>query len=117
MLAADQFRLETMYEAFNRRDIEAVLAAMHPNVDWPNGWEGGRIYGRDAVREYWIRQWAVLDPIVQPIGFHPGDDDSLAVDVHSVVHDKEGKLVADTTIQHVYRFENGLVRSMEIVKG
>ncbi|QOY88390.1 nuclear transport factor 2 family protein [Paludibaculum fermentans] len=116
MPATEQSRLETMYEAFNRRDIEAVLAAMHPDVDWPNGWEGGRLQGRDAVRDYWIRQWAVLDPIVEPVGFHAGEQGSLIVDVHSVVHDKEGKLLADSTIQHVYRFGDGLVRSMEIVK-
>ncbi|MGC4048269.1 MAG: nuclear transport factor 2 family protein [Paludibaculum sp.] len=116
MTLTAQSQLETMYAAFNRRDIDAVLASMHPDVDWPNGWEGGRLQGREAVREYWTRQWAVLDPIVQPVGFHPGEDGSLAVDVHSLVQDKEGKLLADTTIQHVYRFEQGLVRSMEIVK-
>jgi len=27
------------YAAFNARDIEAVLAVLHPDVDWPNGWE------------------------------------------------------------------------------
>jgi hypothetical protein len=39
--------LVQIYEAFNRRDMDIVLAAMHPAVDWPNGWEGGRVTGRD----------------------------------------------------------------------
>ena len=30
-----------------------MLAAMHPAVDWPNGWEGGRVAGREEVRSYW----------------------------------------------------------------
>jgi hypothetical protein len=34
--------------------------------------------------------------------------------VHTIVHDQEGTLVADQMIQHVYRIEDGLIRSMEI---
>ena len=30
--------LARIYKAFNRRDTDTVLAAMHPAVDWPNGW-------------------------------------------------------------------------------
>ena len=37
--------LGRIYDAFNRRDIDTVLAAMHPAVDWPNGM-GGRPRGR-----------------------------------------------------------------------
>jgi hypothetical protein len=56
--------LERTYAAFNARDVEAVLAAMHPDVDWPNGMEGGRVLGHAAVRAYWIRQWGLIDPRV-----------------------------------------------------
>jgi hypothetical protein len=34
--------LRRAYEAFNARDIDAALALMHLDVDWPNGMEGGR---------------------------------------------------------------------------
>ena len=47
--------VERVYEAFNARDIDTVLGALHPDVDWPNGWESGRIVGRDGVRDYWTR--------------------------------------------------------------
>jgi hypothetical protein len=43
-------RLRATYVAFNARDIDAVLAQMTADVDWPNAWEGGRVQGRDAVR-------------------------------------------------------------------
>ena len=33
--------LGRMYAAFNARHIDAV----HPDVDWPNGWEGGLVRG------------------------------------------------------------------------
>ena len=28
---------------------------MRPDVKWANGLEGGFVYGRNAVREYWTR--------------------------------------------------------------
>lgn len=61
-------QLTALYAAFNARQIDLVLQALHPEVDWPNGWEGGRLHGRDAVREYWQRQWTEIDPSVVPIG-------------------------------------------------
>ena len=35
--------LRDVYDAFNRRDIEGAVAAMHADVDWPNAWESGRV--------------------------------------------------------------------------
>jgi ketosteroid isomerase-like protein len=83
------------YAAFNRREIETVLSAMHANVDWPNGMEGGRVLGQAAVRDYWKRQFEVLDPHVEPKTFTWEAEGRIAVDVHQVVHDKSGKLVVD----------------------
>jgi nuclear transport factor 2 (NTF2) superfamily protein len=105
-----------VYHGFNARDIDSVLSAMHSDVDWPNGWEGGRVRGREAVREYWTRQWSVIDPRVEPLKFHTDDSNRTFVDVHSVVRDKEGNIIADEIIQHIYVVEEGLIRSMEIRK-
>jgi ketosteroid isomerase-like protein len=44
--------LRRCYAAFNVRDLEGVLALMHPDVTWANGWEGGWVTGRDGVRDY-----------------------------------------------------------------
>ena len=52
--------LRSAYRAFNTRDIDAALELMHPEVDSPNGWEGGRVVGHAAVREYWDRQFAAI---------------------------------------------------------
>jgi len=61
-MPTDRELLISTYEAFNARDVDAVLAVMHPDVDWPNGWEGGRVYVHQGVRDYWTRQWRVIDP-------------------------------------------------------
>jgi hypothetical protein len=34
-----------VYDAFNRRDIEPILAVMHPELEWPNGMEGAGFMG------------------------------------------------------------------------
>jgi len=106
--------LERVYDAFNKREVDTVLAAMHPAVDWPNGWEGGRVAGLEEVRSYWRRQWAVLDPKVVPIAFDDKPDGRVAVRVQQTVKDLDGKLVADGQVVHVYTFEDGLIRAMHI---
>src|SRR5829696_900303 len=76
--------LRRTYDAFNARDIDAALAVMHPDVDWPNAWEGGRVNGHDEVRDYWTRQWAEIHPTVEPTAIAPpGPDGRVAVTVHA----------------------------------
>ena len=35
--------IATAYQAFNLRDIDRALQAMHPDVEWANGLEGGYV--------------------------------------------------------------------------
>jgi len=107
--------LKIAYDAFNRREIEAVVSLMHESVDWPNGLEGGRVYGRAAVRDYWRRQWAVLDPRVDPVGFHEDRDGRTVVDVHQVVRDLNGTPLVDQMIRHAYSIRDGLIERMDIL--
>jgi nuclear transport factor 2 (NTF2) superfamily protein len=105
-----------VYAALNARDVDRVLAAMHPDVDWPNGMEGGYVHGRDAVRDYWTRQWRLIDPHVEPRRFALEDDGRITVHVHQVVRDLAGRVVTDQMVRHVYRVESGAIRHMEIMK-
>ena len=107
-------QLTAMYKGFNVRDADQVLSVMAPDVDWPNGWEGGRVVGHEAVREYWRRQWEAIDPKVTPVCFTELPDGRVRVQVHQVVHDREGRLLADTQVVHTYSFADGLVQAMEI---
>ena len=106
--------LTEMYAKFNERNIDAVLAQMQPDVDWPNGWEGGYLKGTNEVRKYWQRQWKELDPRVMPLSVNEAEDGLVKVKVHQVVKDMQGKLLSDAVIKHTYRFENGLIKNMEI---
>jgi len=114
MAASEIELLHRAYAAFNRREIETVIALMHANVDWPNGMEGGRVLGTAAVRDYWKRQFEMIDSHVEPKAFTTEKDGRIAVDVHQVAHNKAGNLLADRMVQHVYEIRDGLIQSMEI---
>ena len=109
--------LRAAYRAFNARDIEAAIEFMDPQVDWPNAWEGGRMVGRAAVRDYWQRQFAAFSSRVEPEGFTEEADGSITVDVHQVVHDAStGELISDSRVRHRYRLEGGLVVRMDVLE-
>jgi hypothetical protein len=107
-------RLRSLYEAFNARDVDAVLAALADDVDWPNAWEGGRLRGRAAVADYWRRQWAEIDPRVDPVGFTSRPDGRVAVEVDQTVRDRDGALLGEGRVRHVYALSDGLVVSMDV---
>ena len=107
--------LKGAYAAFNARDVERALVLMRPDVDWPNGMEGGRVRGHDQVRDYWTRQFKMIDSHVEPEGFDSRDDGRIAVRVHQVVRSLEGDVISDGRVTHLYSFRDGLVAGMEIV--
>jgi nuclear transport factor 2 (NTF2) superfamily protein len=111
---ADADAIPALYDAFNARDVDRVLAAVSPDVTWPNGWEGGFVHGHDEVRDYWRRQWAAIDPRVEPVAIAERPDGTVEVRVHQVVRDLEGNLLDDGEVLHVYRFADGLVVEMTI---
>jgi ketosteroid isomerase-like protein len=106
--------LKRAYVAFNGRDLDGALATMKPDVVWPNGMEGGVVHGHDGVREYWTRQWGMIDPHVEPKTFDLDDSGRVAVGVHQVVRDLSGKVLQDRMIVHAYLVEDGLIQSMDI---
>ena len=106
--------LEHLYDRFNARDMEAVLATMHRDVMWANGMEGGHVYGPDGVRDYWTRQWAMIDPHVEPAGFSAGADGATNVEVHQTVRDLKGSVMSDKMVGHIFRIEDGLIRRFDI---
>lgn len=113
---SDEDVLRAAYTAFNARDVEAALRLMHPEVDWPNAWEGGRVVGREAIRAYWTRQFKEISSTVEPERFDHDADGSITVTVHQVVRDANtDELQADTHVLHRYRFEDGLVIRMDVL--
>jgi hypothetical protein len=111
---SDLALLNRLYDRFNARDMEAVIAAMHPDILWANGMEGGHVNGHQGVREYWTRQWAVIDPHVEPMSFGTGLDQETIVEVRQTVRDLAGQLLSDNVVRHIFRIEGGLIRRFDI---
>jgi hypothetical protein len=113
-MSPNQQFLQNLQEAFNKREIETILSVMHPDVKWANGVEGGFVYGRDAVREYWMNQFKVFQVQLETLKFETDANDRNVVTVHQIVRDLQGNMLADTTIQQIFTLENGLITLYEI---
>jgi ketosteroid isomerase-like protein len=113
--------LEHMYDRFNAQDMDSVLAALADDVAWANGMDGGHVHGREAVRAYWTRQWALVRPHVEPVGFHRTADGAVIAEVRQSVRDLEGRPLQgqthglkDKTVGHVFQFRDGKVTRFDI---
>ncbi len=106
--------VRALYEAFNERDLDRVTAAMTPDVDWPNGWEGGRLSGRESVRGYWERQWEQVRPTTTVRRIRERPDATVEVLVRLVVRDSSGNVLSRTDVVHVLELAGSLVRRMTV---
>ncbi len=113
--------IKNMYDRFNARDIDGVLAALTPDVAWANGMEGGHVHGLEAVREYWTRQWAVVSPHVEPMAFQRSKDGAIVVEVIQSVFDLDGQPLSgqahglkDKTVMHIFRMDGDKVARFDI---
>lgn len=106
--------IKQAYDAFNARDIDRVLSILHPDVDWPRAWEGDFVKGHEQVREYWQRQWQQINPVVTPLSFRDNEDGRVEVLVHQLIEDKQGKLLSDGLVKHVYTLEAARISRMDI---
>jgi ketosteroid isomerase-like protein len=113
--------LERIYDRFNARDIDGVLAALAEDVAWANGMDGGHVHGHEAVRSYWTRQWTMISPHVAPVRFHRTTDGAIIADVLQTIRDLDGNPLhgqahglTDKTVGHVFRFQNGKVVRFDI---
>jgi hypothetical protein len=110
----DEQVIHQIYNGFNARDMEGVLALLTDDVAWANAMEGTHVHGKDAIRDYWTHQWSVIDPHVEPLKIAKAADGSLVVDVHQVVKNLEGQTLIDETVKHAFRLDDGRVQRFDI---
>jgi ketosteroid isomerase-like protein len=112
--------LREIYDRFNARDLDGVLAHLASDVVWANGMDGGYVQGHAAVRDYWTRQWAMVSPHVEPVDFHESDGRVVA-EVRQFVRDLDGNPLRgqthglrDKTVEHLFRLQDGKVVRFDI---
>ena len=106
--------LRAAYAAFNARDIDAALALMTSDVSWPRAFKGGFVRGPEEIRAYWTEQWSEIDGNVEPVAFHSEEGGRILVEVHQVVRDLAGAVLADEHVGHRFTIEHGLIQAMEV---
>jgi len=112
-------KFEMHVRRLQSRDIDGVLAALADDVAWADGMDGGHVHGREAMREYWTRQWTMASPHVEPAGFHRDAEGAIVAEVRQSIHDLEGKPLQGQTlkekmVEHFFRFQDGKVTCFDI---
>lgn len=87
---------------------------MRPDVKWANGLEGGYLYGRNRVRQYWTDQFKAIQPQIETLKFATDENDRNVVTVHQIVRDLQGNTLADATVRQIFTIENELISLYEI---
>src|ERR1700738_5710157 len=113
----NQELISQAYSAFNQRDIDATLVLMSEHVSWPKASGGGRVSGKQEIRDYWTRQWAEFDPRVDVLEVVDGEAGKIDVKVHQLVKNLKGDVLSDTELWHVYNIAKGLIERMDIKDG
>jgi hypothetical protein len=111
--------LKLLYERFNAKDIDGVLANLSDDVEWANAMDGGYVRGHEGIRAYWTRQWSIVDPHVEPLRFDHGIDGSVVVEVTQTIRDLEGnpvqeKGLTNKTVLHIFHFAGGKVVRFDV---
>ena len=113
--------LKRIYDRFNTRDIDGVLAALADDVVWANGMDGGHVRGHEAVRAYWTHQWTMISPHVEPVGFRQAGDGAVVAEVRQTIRGRDGEALRGQThgletktVEHVFHLRNDKVSRFDI---
>jgi ketosteroid isomerase-like protein len=106
-------KLREAYDAFNRRDFEAAVSALHPEVEWNRVAEvEGTLHGREAVLQF-----------MQPEVFERQEVEILEISIHGdkiLVHSDFLGVAAASGIElrqkgyQLWTIRDGLAAKLEI---
>jgi catechol 2,3-dioxygenase-like lactoylglutathione lyase family enzyme len=104
---------QELYNNFNDRKIDLVISYMTDDVKWANGMDGGYVYGHDAVKDYWTRQFTMVSSTVTPLEIE-NENEIFKIKVHQVVHDLNGNLLADEFVFHFFHLRGNKIALFDI---
>ena len=101
------------YDAFNRRDLEPLLAMMHPDfeLDFSRsvGPEPGVYTGEDGMRRLFETYWEAFEEIsLQPEEFIGASDVTIAI-VHARGRGRGSGIKVDARGPHMWSFREGKI--------
>jgi len=102
------------YAAFNARKVDAGVALMDPEVDWPNVPKGGFVHGREQVREHWREQFGRVDPHIEITGVKQTSEGRVEAHVRQIVRRPDGSRLSDDKLVHVFTIAGDRIKRMEV---
>lgn len=102
------------YSAFNARDVDAAVALMDPDVDWPNVPDGGYVHGQEQVRKHWREQFRQADPRIEVAGIAEKSDSRVEAHVRQIVRGLDGSKLSDDHAVHVFTIAGNRIKRMEV---
>lgn len=101
------------YEAFNRRDVEGMVALVHPEADFTDLLDNGRIVGRAALAVHWRRLLGMIKGELTVVSSRAAPDGALLVRFRHQITNHDGRLWDDGEETLRYEFLDGLISRMD----
>jgi ketosteroid isomerase-like protein len=99
------------YEALNRGDVDAAMAALAEDAEWHESEvlpETGVYRGRESIRSFLTDFLASWEKFHQEIEETRSSGDRVAVLIHLTARGRESSAEVDARYAHVWRIEDGL---------
>lgn len=105
------------YEAYNARDADALLEYVTEDVNWPDGTtddKSKRLHGREALRQYWLKQWAVSRTRDTPTEALELPDGRVKVSLDQIVRAIDGKELSRGRFEYLFELRGPLISRLDI---
>ncbi len=102
------------YDALAHRDLEAVMAVMHPEAEFIDFLQGGEVCGKTAVRTFFQYMFDTLAPDFDLLGLTILPDGRIRADMQVATHGRLGHLWSDTRSYALYTVVDGLIHGVEL---
>jgi ketosteroid isomerase-like protein len=105
-----------LHDAFNRRDLEGVVAMLHPDVRFRDYIDDGEVRGLDEARAFYQRVFATIAPELAFLSSEELPDGRVVTRLQVGIHDRSGHLWSDSSATVTYVLADGLVLGLDIVE-
>ncbi|PVM93781.1 nuclear transport factor 2 family protein [Caulobacter endophyticus] len=108
-MAKAEVLLTRHFDATRRRDLETVVAQLHPDIAFADVLEGGQIVGIEAARGYFERQFAMAGVDISLMRVRRQTDGWVHADVEIALRRPDGRLWSQNLAVIAYLIRDDLI--------
>jgi hypothetical protein len=106
--------IKKAYEAFNSQDIKSAITTFHENIEFQKEFNGNYLKNQNQIIEHWTNGWKEFSVKDKPINIIERTDNKFEVTVHQIVKDKQGKILSDGILKHIFTIQDNLLLRLDI---